>query len=231
MSTKEFNVSGFNRVHAKFAMEIEIVQSETCSVSVSGGETQVNNIQVVQDGEQLTISYNLNLVSILVAPFSRLHARISLPQLRELNITGAARGTVKGFNANGDFDLNVSGASNLELTDMSVNNSKWDLSGASRISGNLDATKADIRVAGASRIELKGSARDLVMDASGASHIDLDDYPVHNANIKLTGASQSMVNVNGKLDVSLEGASRLEYQGQPSMGETRVTGASTLKRK
>jgi hypothetical protein len=231
MSTKEFDISGFTRIHVKFAMELEIVQSEKFSIGITGGDTQVNNIQVVQDGDRITINYNLNLVSILVAPFSRLHARITLPELRELNITGAARGMVKGFGSRGDFDLYISGASNLEISDMSVNNTKWDLTGASRISGRLDAVAADIRIAGASRIELKGAAQDLAMDASGASHIDLYDFPVHNAKIRLTGASQCIVNLNGKLDSILEGASRLEYQGQPVMGETRVTGASTLKRR
>jgi hypothetical protein len=229
MSTREFNVSGFNRINVRFAMEIEVVQSETYSVSVSGGDTQVNNIRVDQEGDKLTLGYNLNLVSILVAPFSRLHVRITLPQLRELNITGAVRGTLRGFGANGDFDLLVSGASNLDLTDMSVGNAKWDLTGASRISGKLAAATADIKVNGASRIELKGSVNDLVVDASGASHIDLDDLKVNNAKIRLTGASQSAVYSNGKLEAILDGASRLEYRGQPVLGETRVSGASTLK--
>jgi hypothetical protein len=148
-----------------------------------------------------------------------------------LKIAGAARGTVKGFNTNGDFDLSVSGASRLDILDMSVNHTKWDLEGASRIDGRIEAVVADIRIAGASRIELKGTAQELALDASGASHIDLYDYPVHNAKIKLTGASQCTVNLNGKLDVTLEGASRLDYAGQPVMGETRVTGASTLKRR
>jgi len=230
MSTKEFNLTGFNRIRVKHAMELEILRGEKYTISITGGDTQVNNIQVIQEGEGITISYNLNLVSILVAPFSRLHAKITLPELRELNITGAARCMVKGFKSNGDFDLRVSGASSLELSEMSVNNSKWDLAGASHINGNINTAVLDIHIAGASRIDLKGAARDLALDASGASHIDLYNYQVHDAKIKLAGASQCMVNLTGKLDSILEGASRLEYQGQPVMGETRVTGASTLKR-
>ncbi len=230
MSTKEFNLTGFNRILVKHAMELEILRGEKYTISITGGDTQVNTIQVIQEGEGITISYNLNLVSILVAPFSRLHAKITLPELRELNITGAARGMVKGFNSNSDFALNVSGASSMELSEMSVNNSKWDLAGASHINGYINAAVLDIHVAGASRIDLKGAARDLALDASGASHIDLYNYQVHDAKIKLAGASQCVVNLTGKLDSILEGASRLEYQGQPVMGETRVTGASTLKR-
>jgi len=37
--------------------------------------------------------------------------------------------------------------------------------------------------------------------------------------------------VVGKLNVNLEGASKLEYEGQPTLGEVRVVGASSLKKK
>lgn len=232
MSTKQFNVSGFNRIHVKFAMEIEILRADSFSVNVSGNETQVNNININQEGEKLTISYNINLMSIFAAPFSRMHARITLPDLRELSISGSARGVVKGFNSPNEFALFVSGASRLDFADMSVGDMKWDLSGASRIDGEIKAAgDIDVRISGASRIDLKGSGRDIIVDATGASHMDLDDFTVRNAKFRLSGASHCTINLNGKLDAILDGASRVEYGGQPSLGEVRVTGASTLKPK
>ena len=230
MSTKEFNLSGFSRISVKFAMEIEIVRSDSYSVSVSGNVVHVNNINMTQEGDRLAIGYNINLASIVAAPFFRIHTRIALPELRELNISGAARGSVKGFNSPNEFALCVSGASRLDISEMSIGDMKWDLSGASGIKGQIKAAgNVDIHVAGASRIDLKGSARDIIVDATGASHIDLGEFPAHNARFKLTGASHSIVNLDGKLDVSLDGASRVEYDGQPTMGEVRVTGASSLK--
>ncbi len=115
---------------------------------------------------------------------------------------------------------------------MSVGNMKWDLSGASRINGQIKAAgDIDLNITGASRIELKGSASDMIVHATGASHIDLNGFLIRNANIKLTGASRSMVNLNGKLDVVLEGASSLEYGGQVTLGEVKIAGASTFKKK
>ena len=230
MSTKEYQMSGFNRISVRFAMEVEIVRADEYSISISGSDKQLENINAVQQGDRLTLSYNLNLASILAAPFSRVHARITLPELRELNITGAARGTLRGFSSNEAFDLYVSGASYLDISEMSVDSLKWDLTGASRITGEIKASgDLDIRVFGASRIDLKGEGRNITVDAGGASHIDLEDFRVENGRFKLTGASHCKVNLNGKLDVTLDGASRLEYNGQPSMGEVRVTGASTFK--
>ncbi len=232
MSTKEFNLSGFSRISVRFAMEFEIVRADTYSVTVSGSDSFLNNTDVKLDGDKLVLGYNLNLASFFAAPFARAHARITLPDLRDLNITGAAKGSVKGFNSQNDFNLYVSGASKLDISDTSVGNMKWELSGASQIKGQIKAAgNVDFNITGASRIELKGSALDVNVHAAGASHIDLSGVQVRNANIKMTGASRSTVNLNGKLDVVLEGASSLDYGGQVTLGEVKIAGASSFKKK
>jgi hypothetical protein len=232
MANKEFNYGGFTRINVRFAMEIEVVRADTFSVSVSGSDTLLDNLYVSLEGDRLILGYNLNLISFFTAPFTRAHARITLPDLRELNISGAARGSVRGFNSPNDFTLYISGASHLEFSDMSVGSMKWDLSGASRINGQVKvAGDVDFRITGASRIDLKGTAQDMGLEATGASHIDLYDFSIRNARVKLSGASRSTLNMNGKLDVDLGGASVLEYAGQATMGEARVVGASTLKKR
>jgi hypothetical protein len=232
MAIKEFSVAGFTRISAHWALELEIDRGDAFGVSISGSDTQVKNISVTLEGDQLKIGYNLNLISVLAAPFSRMLAKITLPDLRELDISGAARGTIKGFNSENDFGLYVSGASRLDITEMTVGNLKWDLSGASRINGNIKVAKtADFRLRGASRLDLQGSAQDLVLDGEGASQLELADFPVHNAKVILSGASRSSLNVDTKLDVTLEGASHLEIKGQPAMGETRISGASSFHKR
>jgi hypothetical protein len=232
MSTKEYNLTGFTRINIRFAMEVEISQADSYSINISGGDTLMDNVDVALEGDRLVIGYRLNLISVLAAPFSRAHARITLPELRELNITGAARSSVKGFNLPNDFSIYVNGASAIDLIDISAGSMKWDISGASQITGQVKVTgDMDMRTNGASRVILKGSAQDINIDTAGASHNDLRDLVVRNARVRLSGASRSMLNLNGKLDVDLSGASSLEYEGQATMGDVRVTGASTLKRR
>jgi hypothetical protein len=232
MSSREFELSGFNRVNIHWAMEIEVVHGEKQAVVVSGNETQLKNIEARVEGDCLYVRYNLNLVSVLVAPFARMSVRITTPDLRELNIAGAASGRVSGFHSNNDFNLYLSGASRLDLNDMSVGAMKWDLSGASRVMADIKAEgDVKIRDSGASRVDLKGSGKNLELDAAGASHIEASDFEVRDAKVKFTGASRGSVNVNGHLDAALDGASHLDFKGQATLGETRVGGASTLQRR
>ncbi len=232
MSTRDYNLTGFNRIHVRFPMELDVMKGDGYSITVSGADLLTDNIEVKQEGDKLVIGYKLNIVSFFTAPFTHAVAKVTLPDLREVEIAGAARGSIRGFESANEFALYVSGASRLELDQMAVGNLKLELSGASRLDGRIKAAgDADLRVNGASRIELVGEARNLRVEAAGASRIDLERFPAHDGKYRMTGASRGSINLTGKLDVDLEGASTLEYQGQVTMGDVKVAGASTLRKR
>jgi hypothetical protein len=71
----------------------------------------------------------------------------------------------------------------------------------------------------------------MVADVSGASSLKLDDFTVGNANVDFSGASSGTINLDGRLDADLSGASRLWYIGEPTMGTIDTSGASTISPK
>ena len=56
-------------------------------------------------------------------------------------------------------------------------------------------------------------------------------FMVNNADIRFSGASTGTVNLDGRLDADLDGASKLEYIGEPTMGTVNTSGASKLSKK
>jgi len=134
-----------------------------------------------------------------------------MPQLRGLAASGASRGTISDF----------SSAENLDL----------DVSGASKVTGDITAGDADFEISGASTVQLEGSANNMDANVSGASRFNLGGFTVNNANVTFSGASTGTVNLSGKLDANLSGASKLSYIGEPTMGTMNITGASTLNKK
>jgi len=77
----------------------------------------------------------------------------------------------------------------------------------------------------------KGLPTTLLANVSGASHFNLDDFIANNADVNFSGASRGTVNLNGRLDANLSGASRLWYIGEPTMGDINTSGASAISRK
>jgi hypothetical protein len=107
------------------------------------------------------------------------------------------------------------------------------LSGASKanVSGFRSSGTVDINASGASRAILEGSATELTISGSGASNLDLGDFTVDTAEVKLSGASEATVNVRERIDpVDVSGASRLRYLGDPSLENVTTSGASTVEK-
>ena len=223
LETREFNFSDFTRVEVSSAFEVEIAQSDSYSISVTADENLFDYIVVSQQGAMLQIRLK---TARYIGTTQR--ASITMPDLYGLELSGATHGAVQGFGSSHDFTLELSGASSLSMVDMTAGDIRFDISGASRVTGDMTAGDADFDISGASTVELQGSGGDIVADTSGASSIKLADFPVNNANVKLSGASNGTVNLDGRLDANLSGASRLTYVGEPTMGSITTSGGSML---
>ena len=227
LETRQFNFSDFTKLDISSAFEFEIVQSGSYSVSITADDNLFEHIQVSKEGETLRIGLK-TLTSL--GPVT-MKAVITMPQLRGMDISGASKGSVSNFNSTENLDIEVSGASSLELVEISAGDVEFDVSGASKATGDITASNAEFDVSGASTVQLEGSASDIVADVSGASRMKLAGFTVNNADVSLSGASNGTVNLSGKLDANLSGASKLEYIGEPTMGAINTSGASTLSRK
>jgi hypothetical protein len=215
LRTEEMPFSDFTVVEVGWAFQVMITQSSSYSVIITADETLFDDIQVTKTGDTLKVGLKSGLLTglrsrSLLSKVRRVE--ITMPNLYELDLSGAARGVIKGFSSSHQFVLDLSGASSLEMVDMSVGDIKINLSGASRINA-------------------KGVAKDLLMIASGASRLDLSDFPVHDTNVNLSGASEATVNLRGVLDAKVSGASRLKYLGEPKLGTIKTSGASNVSKK
>ena len=225
--TEEMDFSDFTKVEVGGAFEVEIVQSERFSVSITADDNLFDYIQVSKHGSTLKIG-----VKPAVIFHSATHrAEITMPELIDLELSGATQGTVTGFESVEDMDIEVSGASLLELEGIMAGDMTFDISGASQVTGEVDADDIEFDISGASTIRLQGMAVDVELDLSGASNAELEDFPVNDTDVNFSGASRGTVNVDGKLDIDLSGASKLTYTGNPTIGDVDISGASTMKSK
>jgi hypothetical protein len=203
--TREFDLTGFDKVDVSHAFAVDIRQGESFSVMVGIDDNLVEYLRVEKQGSTLKIGLQpgRNYLN------THATAEVTMPELTGLDLSGASRGTTSGFKSS--RDLNV------------------DSSGASRLSGDIECGDARFDVSGASRVNLTGSAEDLVIDASGASTVDLSGFPVAEANVEASGASDVTVNASDRLDVNASGASNVRYLGSPTLGTIDSSGGSSIE--
>jgi len=84
---------------------------------------------------------------------------------------------------------------------------------------------------GGSVLTMKGQARNLAIDASGGSRLDLSGFHANDASVNLNGGSQATVDLDGRLDCALSGGAHLVYLGNPTMGNISTSGGATLSRR
>ena len=207
LETEEYAFTNFTEVEISSAFEFEIEQSSSYNISVTADDNVMEYVQVSKDGQTLKI----RLGTVTWFGHITLRVSVAMPQLRGLTVSGASRGDIYDFSSTEDLDITVSGAS--------------------RVNGDITAGNVEFDISGASTIQLEGSANDMVASVSGASRCNLGSFPVNNADVNFSGASSGTINLDGRLDANLSGASRLWYIGEPTMGDINTSGASTISKK
>jgi len=219
---KEYSFQEFDQVEVSSAIEFETTQSVDYSIKVTGYENLIERLEVDLSGQTLIVGlepgsyFNNNVKAV-----------ITMPALSKLVVPGASRGTAKGFKSADDFDLEVSGASRVDI-DIEAAGTTIDVSGASRLTGELTALNVTLTISGASRCELSGMAYDSELNVSGASRASLSEFQTENADVNISGASRAVINMTGTLNVDLSAASSLEYTGHAVLGKVNITGASRM---
>lgn len=226
MKTEELDFRDFTHVEAGYACELEVTQSDSYSVSITAGDNLIKSVKVDKQDGTLRIRRTLSSLRGLIP--GTFQAKVTMPVLERLDLSGASKGTVTGFSSKGDFITSLKGASSLAILDMSAGDMKFELAGASKVTGQARGADAEFHLSGASRVELEGSASNVVIDAAGASHADLAGLHIGGAKVKLSGASHATLNIDGQLDANLSGASKLYWLGKPVMGDIKTAGASTI---
>jgi len=207
LTTETSNFSDFTRVEAHSGFQIELTQSSTFSIEITADDNVHEFIEVEKSGDTLGIRLRGNRFYHSVT----LRAKITMPELYKIELSGGSQASITGFSSSHDFEV--------------------EMSGGSRISGDITAGDAEFELSGGSQVNLEGEGDDLVVDASGGSQLDLEDFPIDNATIKLSGGGRATVNVSGTLDVDLSGGSRVLYVGDPTLGSIKLSGDSTVSEK
>ena len=224
--TQDEDFSDFTIVDIGSAFHAEITQSNSYSIKITADDNIMEHIQVSKTGETLTIS-----ITGILNPSGTLKAEITMPELHELRFSGTTHGIATGFSSTHNLTLTLSGASSLDL-DISAGYVEINLEGEFRLQGELTASEdAKLVISGASSVELTGGAKDLLVEeCTGASSLDLSNFPVNNANVNLSGASSATIKLNGKLDADISEASHLYYIGEPTMDNIVISGGSTVSK-
>jgi hypothetical protein len=209
-TSRTFDLRGFKALEMGSAFKIEVQKGAFFSIVATGRQKDLEEIEARVSAGVLKVRYkdswsgwkNRETVNFVIV----------MPSLQALYLSGACQAVVKGFEKLEDpFRINLSGATNLELT-----------SGTSE-SISLEAS-------GASKLFLTGKTGRFTIDVSGATNLDASKLEADEVTIDASGASKISVFANKSLKVEASGATKVRYKGSSTNISTSTSGASSVRR-
>jgi len=195
--SREVPLTDFDRIEAGIYFDLTIRQGKDFRVVLFVDDNFIDYIQVEKLGT--TLSFGFKSGHAYDISGVTLRAEVTMPDLAGLVLSGSSHATVQDFKSTGNLDV--------------------ELSGSSFFDGSLEAENSTFMLTGSTYLKLVGSVENLRIDACGNSVADLSDYLAENVSIQLSCASQSVVNVTGKLDADASQNSRLFLVDQPTSGD------------
>ena len=180
------------------------------SVAISANsESARDRIRVKKSGDVLMIDLE-NTYKNWFSNETRLKVYISSPSIKHINASGAVDFFVTDLLKSDDLKIQFTGASDFL--------------------GKLDCKRLHLHFSGASDIELTGKVGELDAVLTGACKLNASTMKVEDAEVKVSGASKSTINVHNNLHATASGASHIYYYGSPQHIEASASGASKIKR-
>ncbi|MEP6602467.1 MAG: head GIN domain-containing protein [Spartobacteria bacterium] len=104
------------------------------------------------------------------------------------------------------------------------------LTGACKLSANhLAGPKFYLQSSGASKMSLEGQVDELLVDMSGASKLEAAGLRTKTAEISGSGASKVDITASEAVRVSISGAGKVTYGGNPPTVEKHISGAGSVR--
>ncbi|MEP2774245.1 MAG: PspC domain-containing protein [Fulvivirga sp.] len=198
---KSLNFSDFNDLDIASAFVVNINNGRDHRVVVKGEDRFIDKLNIYQDGDKLYVNYDEYNMSDFVKSRDAVTVNITMPELEDLELTGAAKLYINGFKQR-EMSFTLTGASFVKAHDIKVDNMKIELTGASEM-------------------QLQGSAYELTADITGASHLNAYEFEVQRARVEAHGASSARVNVSEQLDIEETLASSVKYKGNAKVKRER----------
>lgn len=131
-----------------------------------------------------------------------------------------------------DWDEQVRPTKGIKVKLSSGSLSAAELNGAVRFAATkLAGDSFALEGNGATRCVLDGSIARFTANLNGASRLDADQLQTRECEMSISGAGRADVNATEMLNVSISGAGKVTYGGNPAKVEKRVSGAGKISRR
>ena len=205
--SEDRSVRGFDRVSLSGFGEVNIVQGDKESLTVTTDDNIMEYIKTEVRGDNLELSITQAGQRKSINPSDGITFDLMVVDLNRIDISGAGSFNIDQLKTE-KLTVTLSGAGNLEIN-------------------GLSADELVANISGAGSIIVAGQVKGQEVTHSGVGSYHASDLRSNTAFIKISGAGTSTVWVLENLDVSVSGLGNVIYYGSPRVSQN-VSGMGKL---
>lgn len=210
VATSPLALSPYHSIELKGAAKLQLSNAEEPSTWLTTNlvETLLNPTDLkveVQDSILYIEVFHHSLSDEVVVDF-----KIANPELRRITLDGAGK---------------IETADNQVFSQQALT---LNLNGAAKADLHLAVKELEITAKGASKLELEGTADKATISITGAGEVEAEDLITQILHIYCAGASKAEVFVAQELWAQAVGASKISYNGNPTIKQSISTGGSNI---
>jgi hypothetical protein len=203
------NVTGFDEVSFCLAGEVYISIGQGYKVVLEGDKDYLDEIETKVTGGELVIKRdswgNFNNHKVI--------ARITMPALNGVDVSGSGKVTVNDPLKSDDFEADISGSGKIYLKEVTLGDVEFDISGS-----------------GSFVIEGAGTMSSLEVDISGSGSYKGESTKVGTFEAHISGSGSCDCYVTDMLRASISGSGSVWYSGNPKI-DASISGSGKVRTK
>ncbi|MDB5138835.1 MAG: hypothetical protein JWR12_751 [Mucilaginibacter sp.] len=202
--SEDRKVGDFKRMTISGGFKVVLKQDSSMAIKITADDNLLKYIKTEVSGDRLRIFSKRSLCNT-----GEIIVNVGVRNLDEVKASGA---------------VEVESDGKITAQDL-----RFKLSGATKITMDLNAAHVTTSGSGATEVYLKGQATSHDIDLSGSGTVHAFDFVVGSCTISTSGIGHSEVNVLNTLNIHSSGASNVKYRGNPSITNDK-SGASSVEK-
>ncbi|MFH0990074.1 MAG: head GIN domain-containing protein [bacterium] len=203
--TKSYDYKDFKAVSVGWGMHLTVTQSDHYSIEVKADERDMKYLKVKKSGNK--VRFEIDKLWGWRAK-DDMYITITMPELRELDLSGGSEGMITMDIGQRDFEASLSGGATLD--------------------GKLQCGNVTLDLSGGAKARFSGSGKILCVDGSGGAKAQLKQFTARDVDVDLSGGARVEITMNGRLDVDASGGSKVVYYGKARRGDINLSGGSNI---
>ena len=170
VTSKTFDFKDFDTIEINGGADVTFTQAEDYDVTVRTQESVFDLLDYRVEGTKLILEIK-DRKSIHAEEFA---VSITAPELNKVTVSGASDLDIKGLRIDGDLEVQVNGAGDLDFDQIVCDNFTVQVNGAAdaKLSSIDIRKKLKVQVNGAGDVDITGSTQDVSLEVNGAGDID-----------------------------------------------------------